>query len=99
MSKLTKKQAQWKVHLDAASSARQSLAEYARSNKLDLKKLYSYSSAIQRRSTPRKSAFVRVQRAPVSPVDVRIELNNGVRVIMPSPADIVSFFEQLAKLP
>lgn len=100
MSELTKNQAQWKVHIDAASAANQTLAEYARHNKIELKKLYSYNSAIQRRLTSAaKPTFVRVQRPSTPPVEVHIELNNGIRVNVATPTDLVSLLAQLAQLP
>jgi hypothetical protein len=100
MAELTKKQLEWKVHVDAALASGMPLAEYARSHKIEVKKLYSYSSAIQRRLIPApKPAFVRVQRPVPTSVGVRIELANGVRLNIAAPADLGLLFQQLAKLP
>lgn len=100
MAKLTENQLKWKVHLDAASSSGQTLADYARSQDLDLKKLYSYSRAIQQRQKPTaKTKFVRVQPVAVSTPNVRIDFSNGVRVSIAAPPDLGTLLTQLAKLP
>lgn len=100
MPTLTKNQLEWKVHIDAAFAAGQSLAAYARSHGLEKKKLYSYNSAIQQRlKAAVKPAFVRVQRQETSTSSLCVTLTNGVRVSMAMPADVTAVIEQLAKLP
>ena len=100
MAKLTENQQKWKVHVDAAAAAGESLAAYARSNDLELKKLYSYSRALQQRLKPApKAKFVRVTAASAVVNGLRVELANGVRVHIGVPTDLGSLLSQLAKLP
>ena len=100
MADFTENQLKWKAHIDAATKAGETLADYARAHDLDLKKLYSYSRVIRQRQQPAaKPGFVRVQSA-LSAAGVRIELANGVRVhLAAAPPDLGGLLMQLAKLP
>ena len=101
MAKLTDSQLKWKAHIEAAAKAGQTLADYARAQQLDLKKLYSYSRAIrQREGRSGQRKFVRVQPSAVPAAGVGIELANGVRVnLAAAPSDLGALLAQLAKLP
>lgn len=62
MAKLTENQQKWKTHIDAASAAGQTLADYSRSHGVELKKLYAYRRAIQQREESRKAIVLEQER-------------------------------------
>lgn len=102
MTKMTEAQQQWKKHVDAAKSANQTLADYAREHELNLQTLYSHSRRINKaKKAPAKRAFVRVQRPATEPASgaVHIEMKNGVRVHVSAPFDLGSLLAQVARLP
>ena len=99
MTTLTETQRKWKAHIDAASAANQTLADYAREHGLKRSTLYAHSRklSVQGRVTAKRS-FVRVQ-APAAPATVRIELPNGVRMHVSAPPDLQVLLTQLSRLP
>lgn len=97
---LTATQMKWKVHIDAAKAAGQTLTDYARANELSVQTLYTYSRRINKAGkTPAKSTFVRLQPSASAPGAVRIELTNGVRVHVSGPFDLATLLAEVARLP
>lgn len=100
MPKLSETQLKWKVHVDAAKAAGQTLSDYAREHKLNLQTLYSHSRRINKPvKTPAKPAFVRVSTTASAGGAVRIELPNGVRVHVNAPFDLLALLSQVSRLP
>ena len=100
MTGLTAVQMKWKVHIDAAKAAGQTLTDYARANELSVQTLYKYSRRINKAGkTSAKPAFVRMQPTASAPGAVRIELTNGIRVHLSAPFDLASLLSQVARLP
>lgn len=100
---LTDNERAWKVHLDAAAAAGQTLANYARQHELDVSKLYGYRGTINRKVKKHEAAlssFVRVEAEPRPRLrEVRIELPNGIRLIVASGDDLPQLISNLVQLP
>ncbi len=98
---LTKKQEEWRPHVEAAAAFDGSAADYARLHSLDLKKLYFYKRSIeQRKTTQQVAGFVRARpaaRSLASEVGVHVQLPNGVRLLVPDLSDS-DLLERLSRL-
>ena len=103
---LSEQEREWKAHLDAAEAAGQTLANYARVHELDVSKLYGYRGKIKRKlkratepARRGKASFVRVEAKPQSSCSlVRIELPNGIGVVIEGSCDVPGLISSLASL-
>lgn len=93
---LTKKQAYWKSHIEAAESYEGSLVDYAREHDLEVKKLYVYKTALRERElVTTNTGFVRVAQAAA--MGVSVTLPNGVKLTLAN-VDQPGLLERLASL-
>lgn len=98
---LTETQRFWLAHLDKAEATGKPLTVYARAHKLDVAQLYAYRSKFKRRlSAAAASPFVRAVPAESRPLSgsIRVELRNGVAVVLTGDVDLPSLCAELSKL-
>jgi len=89
---LTERQAEWLAILKACQSSGKSMAAYARDNDLVVKDLYTWKTVLVTKGILSRTdsvGFVKAMiKKPVSHAgEYRVELPNGITVVMPGVAD------------
>lgn len=100
---------QWLAHLESARQQNLSLADYAKKEKLNIKRLYSWKSQLNQRgllpTSQQSSAFVkaRIEASPQTNTpylqNVEVLLSNGIKVNVPlSSGSISALIKELSSL-
>jgi len=97
---LTRKQAYWKAHIEAADEFAGSLVDYARLHDLEVKQLYVYKTSLREKAALAESVgFVQVTTSQSMSMNtgIQVMLPNGVRLSLPD-VNTPGLLERLARL-